>query len=305
MRFNDKTYVVCIGAQKCGTTWLHRYLRSRDEIFLPAMKELHYFDAKYRPDLFAELDARFLRRRERFEHSALTNSKFARALDGRVRMGQDDREYRNFFEQMVPEDVDIFGEITPAYALLPEEGFRAIRDLFKNIKVIFIMRDPVQRCLSQARMHHKKMRRERLDADTFLVQELSQGLSLRLRSQYEQTIARVESVFGRDEILYLFFERLFRTETMHELCSFLGMPPQDARYDNPASHTPKTITFSPDAILRVREELEPTYRFCRAHFGATLPPEWDNVAPAGTKPRDLTAPRDSETGRSPAHSACE
>mgnify|MGYP003645700298 FL=1 len=34
---------VCIGAQKAATTWLYNVLRRVPGVFLPAIKELHYF----------------------------------------------------------------------------------------------------------------------------------------------------------------------------------------------------------------------------------------------------------------------
>ena len=38
---------LCIGAQKAGTTWLHAQLRSHPKVWLPPIKELHYFDHKF------------------------------------------------------------------------------------------------------------------------------------------------------------------------------------------------------------------------------------------------------------------
>ncbi|MFL5992247.1 MAG: hypothetical protein ACJ73W_09685, partial [Rubrobacteraceae bacterium] len=35
-----------IGAQKAGTTWLHRNLQAHPGIWMPREKELHYFDEK-------------------------------------------------------------------------------------------------------------------------------------------------------------------------------------------------------------------------------------------------------------------
>jgi hypothetical protein len=33
-----------IGAQRAGTTWLHRVLSQHPRLWLPPVKELHYFD---------------------------------------------------------------------------------------------------------------------------------------------------------------------------------------------------------------------------------------------------------------------
>src|SRR5687767_4040477 len=35
---------LCIGAQKSGTTWLHRQLLAHEEVCLAGEKEVHYFD---------------------------------------------------------------------------------------------------------------------------------------------------------------------------------------------------------------------------------------------------------------------
>src|SRR5215208_108045 len=56
----DRTYFVGIGAQKAGTTWLHDYLSSRPDTFMSPIKELHYFDAEFRPDLFSSQHNKFV-----------------------------------------------------------------------------------------------------------------------------------------------------------------------------------------------------------------------------------------------------
>lgn len=42
-RFPD---FIGIGAQKAGTTWLYKNLKQHPNIWLPEIKELHYFDAR-------------------------------------------------------------------------------------------------------------------------------------------------------------------------------------------------------------------------------------------------------------------
>src|ERR1700749_4313420 len=41
-RFPD---FLCIGAQKAGTTWLDSNLRRHPDVWLPPLKELHYFNS--------------------------------------------------------------------------------------------------------------------------------------------------------------------------------------------------------------------------------------------------------------------
>ena len=41
---------LCIGAQLSGTTWLHRNLAARHDVWLPPAKELHFFDTLFGAD---------------------------------------------------------------------------------------------------------------------------------------------------------------------------------------------------------------------------------------------------------------
>jgi hypothetical protein len=45
-----------IGAQKAGTTWLFENLRHHPDLFLPPVKEVHYFDVDYRRPLRTYLE---------------------------------------------------------------------------------------------------------------------------------------------------------------------------------------------------------------------------------------------------------
>jgi hypothetical protein len=40
-------YLIGIGAQKAGTTWLAEYLYGHDEVFMSPYKEMRYFDSRH------------------------------------------------------------------------------------------------------------------------------------------------------------------------------------------------------------------------------------------------------------------
>jgi hypothetical protein len=89
-------------------------------------------------------------------------------------------------------------------------------------------------------------------------------------------------VFDGTEVIYLFYERLFREETIRKLCAFLDVPYIAADFGTVVNATRARNEEALQRDERVRERLEPTYRFCRQKFGAALPPEWrvDSAAPA-------------------------
>ena len=48
MTARSKLYFLCVGAPKCGTTWLNDFLNAHSEIYTPGtIKEVHYFDRYY------------------------------------------------------------------------------------------------------------------------------------------------------------------------------------------------------------------------------------------------------------------
>ena len=166
-----------IGAQRAGTTWLYRCLRRHPQIYLPGTKELHYFDrlthlapgATQVKSLWsgivgqgpAERDWRQRVRRamERIVHGGLSvanGRELVRSVSYHLPGPKDDAWYRRQFAAGTGR---LKGEITPAYALLDDAGVRHVTRLFPDVKVIFILREPLSRMLSQWQMSSRDSRR--------------------------------------------------------------------------------------------------------------------------------------------------
>lgn len=263
MQFENKIFVLGIGAQKAGTTWLHDYLMGRGDIYMPTRKELHYFDAKYRPDLQKGRKRQPWRRRPGTE-APLTVSQLQAFGEG--------EDYREYFRSRVPDDIRHFGEITPAYSLIGQSGFQEIRQLFRDVRLIFIMRDPAERFYSQYRMVREKILKKGAQPTAPL--DLLQNREFVERSRYNKTIYTVERVFSDNEIIYLFYETLFRSETIGKLCDFLGVPYKPANFDNVIRSGGEHGGIPPELKQHIRTKFKGTYSFCRKRFGDALPPEW-------------------------------
>jgi len=98
-----------IGAPRAGTTWIERHLRQHPQVFLPARKELHFFD-----------------REENFSKGIGYYKGFFRRADGAVALG----------------------EATPDYLHHPAAAERIKRHL-GDVKLIVSLRDPVDRAYSR------------------------------------------------------------------------------------------------------------------------------------------------------------
>ena len=104
---DGKIFMLGIGAQKAGTSWLHDYFKKRRDVFVPPVKELHHFDARFRSDLCSDFDRRFRERYEKFrarDGKSRAARKRLEILEARVRMIGDESAYRTYFENAVPEN---------------------------------------------------------------------------------------------------------------------------------------------------------------------------------------------------------
>ena len=102
-----------VGASRSGTTTLHDLMQRHDRIFVPAVKELHYFT---------------------FNHIRCgTNNPMSRS------------DYEAFFQNST--EFTARGEISPSYLWVPGTA-KLINSELPNIKIIILLRHPVERAIS-------------------------------------------------------------------------------------------------------------------------------------------------------------
>lgn len=148
---------LCIGAQKSATSWFYAMLRQHPNVWMSPLKELHYFD-RYLDDS----------RETRWRHAMLYEknrdvppwnadaAEWATYMD-RVAAHQEVSLdwYRDVFSWPVADDV-LTGDITPAYMEISENAVAHARELLGDIKILVIVRRPLERELSQLRMWRTK-----------------------------------------------------------------------------------------------------------------------------------------------------
>lgn len=183
------------------------------------------------------------------------------------------------------------GDITPYYLFHPEAPAR-IRRLLPNAKLIVLLRDPVDRVLSQY-FHSLQLGLEDLPLEEALGAEAErlagaerelrrpgarhrshQEHSYLARSRYGGQLSRYEAVFARSHILLLRSEDLFSRprRVWKRLQRFLGlkvMPLPEVLRANASEGNPQAV---PQELLeKLRGELLPTYGLMKRCYGMN----WD------------------------------
>ena len=268
------TPFMCIGAQKAGTTWLYEVLRQHDDIGLPPIKELHYFDNMVEQRNSQRLGALSRVSQRYFEAVAQRGldpfSPTAHALPAARRF----YDLVDFFSIRTDEDYLIylrrfgrnksaFGEVTPSYALLPEEGFDRIRQLIPDVRIIYIMRDPVARTWSQIKMDASRTGKL---AAQIAQKRLRKPREWPDRSDYKTTIERLQRS-GLAHYRFFLFEEAFRQprQFVEQVLGFLDVRPvfgvkMSAIIDQQV-HKTSDLRPPPDFVSGMRRHYKPVRDF--------------------------------------------
>lgn len=202
---DQPNFIIC-GAQKAGTTSLFHYMNPHPEIYMPAKKELHFFD-NYVPEEINQYKQNF-----NFESDA----------------------------------IKVSGEATPIYMYL-ESTPKHIYENFPDVKLIFILRNPVDRAYSHY-WHVIKMGHEYLSFEKAIEKEeerLNTGdvnskryFSYKDRGKYVKQLRRFEEYFPKDQILILLQDDLKKhpNEVLKQVYSFLGVDENFSNYDLSKEH---------------------------------------------------------------------
>lgn len=264
-------HFIVIGAQRAGTTWLHRVLSQHERLWLTPVKELHYFDKQ---SIKLGVLSKYERHRARFwsfKRAAIDLRWFCRYWF----MPRGDGWYGKLFRR-ARQRGKITGEITPAYAALSEKKWDQIYSLFPEARLIFVMRDPIARTWSALRNNMKKGRIDPSSSVEELI-ELSLKSSISSRSDYIRAIRMVESRFGSERLHCCFFEELSRQPSAFadSIFRFLGVDPMGEDLVVPAAVNSAAGGDQPPLALQqaLAKEYLPMVDDLAERFG-NVPREW-------------------------------
>jgi hypothetical protein len=254
-------FILGVGAQKAGTSWLHQALHQQPSVDMGFTKEYHVWDARLMPELFEGLriDAAAAQGGPQSFHRAM------QTVDG---------FYERYFASLITGSVRVTGDITPSYSCLAAEHFSLIRGKLKaigfDVRVVFLMRDPAQRIWSAARM---KRRRAKAWKDTEMTDQqfiakfetFFSGKGVVARTRYDRTIEALRQAFTPEELYFGLYENMFEHRSLRELSAFTSV-------DLTAADAAQRINASPGLALpgdvadRCRRFYAEVYDYCFAHF---------------------------------------
>jgi hypothetical protein len=246
-----KTFILGIGAQKAGTSWFRKSLNDLPNVNMGFQKEYHIWDHIFDHEVSKQETAEYAIRR------------LMATVPG---------VYESYFNSLINEEVNITGDITPAYSILNRNKYLDIKSKLEsvgfNIKVVFLLRDPVDRNWSALRMNSRK---DSTLTDQILLNsfhDFYREHSMVMRTTYNRTIEELEAVFSQDQIYVGFYENMFLVENLGKLSEFIGV-------DLTKSDTNKKVNSSKAVILPhdLRQEcknyFKEVYDYCYTRYPIT------------------------------------
>ncbi len=210
--------VIIVGVMKGGTTSLFRYLEQHPQMVASFDKEVHFFDVNFKKGLL------------------WYSRQFP--LNQSLRRGIDKSELLNF-------------EASPFYIFHPY-ALRRIAETLPSVKLIALLRDPVDRAYSHYQQITRKGK-EDLSFDEAIAKEPARIGGIRekmlldenfkkyhytrysylARGRYIEQVQEMYRLFPKEQILILKSEDLFADVplTMKEVFQFLEIPPCEIQHE--------------------------------------------------------------------------
>lgn len=260
--------VLGIGAQKAATSWLHENIGANPGAWVPPFKELHFFDHKFIP-ANRRWTAWHVKRgiAEARKRAHANQDEYLTYLDSLEKPPLlNGTWYKRVFSQC-PHNAIGF-DVTPEYSSLPKEGIEfALRFLGRGVRAIYIIRDPVERALSQIAMNVRRAGAAPLAHCDWIA--LAEAADVVDRGNYIRNVSNWDACIGTDRICYISFKRieLEPLTVLRELELFCGLPP--FHYPNASRKVfPRGNVEIPDFVKdHLRDLLAPQIDFIRKRFG--------------------------------------
>lgn len=277
-----KTFFLGIGAAKSGTSWLYDYLISHPAVAPGPIKEMHVLGSPGNAGLVRAVRGlpwhRFAGRKWLAENLAKA---WYRA---------DWDRYFTAYLNRLENGALATGEISTSYMALPAERLTMVKDRFaaRGVRVvgILLLRDPVERLISDIRFHKRLSRENRYAASQTepleaLLRDRLDSKAARMNRDDPAALATLRAVFGPADRIIDPYEALFDQALLDRICATLGLPPHPADLARRVNETRSEEAVEAALRAKAARALAPCYRAAAEEFGADrIAMLWPNAGAA-------------------------
>jgi hypothetical protein len=258
---NERSFLLSLGNQKCGTTWLHRYLRAKPNFNGGALKEYHTWDA---------LDVPLQK------HWVVTSEEeLTEYTEICFKMQQIEDYYFDYFQSLYSDQINLCGDITPSYSGLDAPRLNYIKTKFAErditVKAVILIREPVSRIKSAVRynLDRSYYKEGIVPGTTDFSIALSQyylSAHCRMRTCYHDTITKAWDVFGKANVHVGIYETMFTLPEIESLSEFCGVSVTTELANKRINKTQNEVETIPSLESEIRNAYHDVYKYCYEQF---------------------------------------
>ncbi|CAM3427246.1 sulfotransferase [Paracoccus nototheniae] len=169
-----KPGALCIGAQKAGTSWLAQMLGQHPQVWIPPFKEVQYFNHLHIPEHRHWIAWHYRNKPQEIrQRHKMRKVDLAPELDDYLKSVTSGKMFHNQWYKRIFAPAPAHAmpmDFTPEYSGLPDEGVQAVRNFLPKARVIYLIRHPVDRAISQLRMNLRREKRTPETMDDWLAE---------------------------------------------------------------------------------------------------------------------------------------
>ena len=262
MMKDKRTFILGLGNQRCGTSWLHKYLCQSNKFAEGFTKEFHVWDRrdlKLFSNKKTHLSLRTLISPKRYQRYRIENS---------------DDYYFSYFDKLMGREKVISADITPSYSGLRARRLKFIKKKFAekeiDTKVIILVREPLSRIKSAVRFnldrgnYSESIKLNETDFESALTQYYKTE-HCSIRTRYENIISEAESVFPSDSMYISFYENMFEKSEIERLSKFLQIEPK-FEFAKVKINQIRNVVSDTNVDLKVKAYYADTYDYFYKNF---------------------------------------
>ncbi|WP_411838307.1 sulfotransferase family protein [Paracoccus sp. ME4] len=265
-----KPGALCIGAQKAGTSWLAQMLGQHPQVWIPPFKEVQYFNHLHIPEHRRWIAWHYRNKPQEIrERHRMRQVPMEPALDAYLDAVTSGKMFHNQWYKRVFAPAPTHAtpmDFTPEYSALPEVGVAAVRALLPKARVIYLIRHPVDRAVSQLRMNLRREKRAPASTADWLAEVANPVLDE--RGDYARYLPRWQAHYP--DMLVLPFGRIAARPhaVMDAVEAHLGIGPGFyTDLDRKVFANAPGLMPPPEAIAALEDRLAPQVDFLRDHLG--------------------------------------
>ena len=265
---SDRVFILGLGFQKCGTTWIYDYLKQSRYFDGGFDKEYHIWDAVDVPLLEYNLE-----NKPGFLGRTFQSKRMKRYI-----MQTNENAYFEYFNSLYRGEVSITGDITPSYSALSKSRMASIISNFDDkgvsCKALLLIRNPIDRIKSAVRYNlDRRYFKEGIKFGETNFRRALEGYytteHCKIRTMYDQTLNNVYATFDPNDVYVGVYENMFERNQVSKMSKFFGIDENFEFTKVRVNKTKSMVENMPELESSIREYYSEVYEYCNDVFPVT------------------------------------